>query len=75
MEINSPIRLGSRVYLKHAVCGFPGCVVGFDRAGKALVYWDDLDLGRNTSHSLDSLVLDEAFSVRQLDLSFGDLAA
>jgi hypothetical protein len=75
MESNSPIRVGSRVYLKNAICGFPGCVVGFDRKGYALIYWDDLDLGRNTAHKTDSLVLDEAFCVKQLDIDFGEQAA
>ena len=70
------IIIGSRVYLRNAICGFPGCVVGFDRKGYALVYWDDLDLGRNTAHSVDSLVPDEAFTVRQLDLfDLEDIAA
>jgi len=63
------IQTGSRVYIRNAVCGFPGCVVGWDRSGRAIVYWDDLpELGRNTAHDVDSLVLDEAFTVRQLDL-------
>ncbi len=75
MEMLSQIRIGSRVYLKYAICGFPGCVVGFERSGKAIVYWDDLDLGRNTSHPLDSLVVDEAFTIRQLGLDFESEAA
>ena len=33
------IQLGSRVYLKNAIAGEPGCVVGFDRRGYALVEW------------------------------------
>lgn len=61
--------------MKLAVAGMPGCVVGFDRAGKALVYWDDLDLGRNTTHSIDSLIVDEAFTVQQLGLDFSEQAA
>jgi hypothetical protein len=61
--------------LRNAICGFPGCVVGWDRRGNAIVYWDDLDLGRNTVHSVDSLVLDEAFVVRQLGLDFNEEAA
>jgi len=69
------IKVGSRVYMKLAICGFPGCVVGFDRKGYALVYWDDLDLGRNTAHAVDTLVLDEAFKVEQLGLAFEQEAA
>ncbi len=75
MEDNSTIRVGSRVYLKNAVCGEPGCVVGFDR-GKAIVHWPDLpELGRDTRHSPDSLVIDTAFVVEQLSLDLDSLAA
>jgi hypothetical protein len=73
--MGASINLGSRVYLRNAICGFPGCVVGFDRKGYALVFWDDLDLGRNTSHQLGSLVIDEAFTVRQLGFDYESLAA
>ena len=70
------IKLGSRVYLKTCIAGFPGCVVGWDRKGYALVYWDDLDLGRNTAHDPENLVVDEAFCVKQLDLfQFDEVAA
>jgi hypothetical protein len=72
--MTASIQVGTRVYLRNAVCGFPGCVVGWDRKGYALVYWDDLDLGRNTAHAVDTLVVDEAFCVRQLDL-FDEVAA
>jgi hypothetical protein len=75
MDRISPIRLGSRVYLRNAICGFPGCVVGFDRRGNAVVFWDDLDLGRNTVHAVGSLVLDEAFKTEQLGLDFEREAA
>ena len=69
MAQNFPIRLGSRVYLRVAVAGDPGVVVGFDRAGNARVQWDDLpELGRWTTHSVDSLVVDESFTVSQLGL-------
>jgi hypothetical protein len=68
------IQLGSRVYLRLCIAGDPGCVIGFDRKGKAVVEWYDLDLGHTTSHDVDNLVVDEAFSVRQLDL-FEELAA
>ena len=74
LSMGASIQLGARVYLKNAICGFPGCVVGWDRKGNAIVFWDDLDLGRNTSHSVDSLVVDEAFVVHQLAL-FGEEAA
>ena len=74
MAQESPIRVGSRVYLKNAICGFPGCVIGFER-GRAVVYWDDLDMGRNTAHTLDTLVIDEAFKCEQLGLAVDQEAA
>ena len=42
-----------------------------------LVDWsaDMPEINRWTAHDLDSLVLDEAFCVRQLDLAFGEMAA
>ena len=43
--MDARINLGDRVYLKIAVAGDPGCVIGFDRSGKAIVEWYDLDLG------------------------------
>lgn len=69
------IKLGSRVYLKFCIAGDPGCVVGFDRKGKAIVEWVDLDLGKNTSHHLENLVLDEAFQVTQKEFDFIGLVA
>lgn len=70
------IQLGSRVYLRNAICGFPGCVVGWNRKGYALVYWDDLpELGRNTSHAPETLIVDEAFTIRQLGFDYESMAA
>jgi hypothetical protein len=69
------IQLGSRVYLRNAVAGEPGCVIGFTRGGKARVDWVDLDLGRPTEHAVDTLVVDEAFKVTQLGLEFEQAAA
>lgn len=65
------------MYLKLCVAGEPGCVVGFDRRGRALVDWslDMPEIGRCTAHALDTLVVDEAFTVSQLDLDFNDIAA
>jgi len=70
------IILGSRVYLRLAVCGEPGCVMDFDKNGRALVDWsaDMPEIGRLTAHDLDTLVVDESFTVRQLDL-FEEIAA
>ena len=70
------IQLGSRTYLRDCVAGEPGIVVGFNRKGWAEIYWPDLhvEMGRHTFHSLDTLIVDEAFSVRQLDL-FEEIAA
>lgn len=64
------IKLGSRVYLRICIAGDPGCVVGFDRKGRVIVQWYDLDLGRNTTHDIDMLILDESFTVSQREFSF-----
>lgn len=70
------IQVGSRVYLRNAIAGEPGIVHEIDRKGYAKVEWIDIpELGRWTSHSLDSLVLDESFSVSQLGFDFERLAA
>ena len=61
--------------MKLAVAGDPGCVIGFDRTGKAMVEWYDLDLGRPTHHDLDMLILDEGFHVSQLGFDFDEIAA
>ena len=73
--MSASIIQGSRVYLKNAVAGEPGVVHEIDRKGRAKVEWIDLpELGRWTIHALDTLVIDEAFTIRQLDL-FEELAA
>ena len=72
--MSASIKIGTRVYLRYAVAGDPGCIVGFDRRGRAIVEWYDLDLGHSTTHDLDALVVDTAFTVRQLDL-FEEMAA
>lgn len=71
------INRGARVYLKIAVCGEPGCIMGFDRRGRALVDWsaDMPEINRLTAHDLDSLIVDEAFTVRQLGFDYESLAA
>ena len=73
MESISPIRQGSRVYLRNAVAGDPGCVVGFTPRGKARVDW--VDIGIVTEHAVDTLILDESFKVTQLGLDFNQIAA
>jgi hypothetical protein len=50
-------------------------VVGFDARGRALVRWPDLDLGRDTAHYPEALVIDAAFYVEQLGLGFDEVAA
>lgn len=52
-------------------------MMGFDRQGRALVDWsaDMPEINRLTSHSTEDLVIDEAFTITQLDLSFDDVAA
>ena len=48
----------------------------FDHYGRALVDWPDMqEIGRWTAHDPEDLVIDEAFTVTQLDLSFDDVAA
>ena len=68
------IQLGSRVYLRNAICGEPGCVVGFER-GRAVVEWPDMMEMGQTRHRIETLVIDEAFQVYQRDLDFGEMAA
>jgi hypothetical protein len=77
MASSSLIRTGTRVYLKNAICGYPGFVASFDRQGRALVDWseDIPEISRLTAHDLESLVVDEGFTVRQLGLDFELLAA
>ena len=73
--MSASIKVGSRVYIRIAVCGEPGCVMSFDKNGRALVEWVDLpELGRWTAHDPESLVVDEAFTVEQLGL-FEEIAA
>ena len=70
------IQFGSRVYLKLCIAGEPGCVCGFSRNGKAQIEWFDMPEVGITEHTLDSLIVDETFSVRQLDLfEFAQVAA
>ena len=73
--MESNIQLGSRVYLRNAICGEPGCVVRFTPYGKAIVSWPDLSEVGETKHDPSALVLDEAFTVRQLSLDYEDVAA
>ena len=50
-------------------------VTRFDPHGKAIIFWPDMpELARETAHDPSSLVIDEAFTVRQLDL-FEEIAA
>ena len=73
--MDARINLGDRVYLKIAIAGDPGCVVAFDRKGKAVVEWYDLDLGHPTHHNPDMLIIDEGFCVSQLGFDFDEIAA
>jgi hypothetical protein len=69
------IQIGTRVYIATCVAGEPGIVHEIDRKGCAKVEWVDLpELGRWTTHSLDTLVADTSFTSRQLDL-FNEIAA
>ena len=49
----------------------------FDRRGRALVDWsaDMPEIGRLTAHDPDTLIVDEAFRVRQLGFEFESAAA
>jgi hypothetical protein len=74
--VTQAIQIGTRVYLANCVAGEPGCVVAFDRWGKAEVHWPDMpELGRNTHHRIETLVVDEAFKVQPLDFGWGERAA
>jgi hypothetical protein len=76
MELNSAIRVGSRVYLKLCIAGDPGVVHEIDRKGYAKVEWVDLpELGRWMRHHVDTLVVDESFVCSQLGLEFDSQAA
>jgi hypothetical protein len=77
LVMSASINLGDRVYLKIAVAGEPGYVSGFDHRGRALVDWsaDMPEIGRLTAHDLDTLIIDEGFTVRQLDLFESDEVA
>jgi hypothetical protein len=70
------LQIGARIYLRNCVAGEPGCLVAFDKQGRALVDWsaDMPEINRLTAHDLNTLIVDEAFCVRQLDL-FDEIAA
>jgi hypothetical protein len=74
--MDARINLGSRVYIRIAVAGVPGVVSGF-KGGKVLVDWsaDMPEIGRWTAHDPESLIVDEAFTVKQLGLAFEEVAA
>ena len=72
----SPIRLGSRVFLRNCVAGEPGIVHDIDRAGYARVEWCDLpEVARWMRHHIDSLVVDTSFEYLQRIFDYGILAA
>jgi len=75
MTAPTTIRTGARVYLRDGVAGEPGCVMGFDRKGKAEVIWPDLDLGRSTFHEVDRLIVAENVDVGPHSLEFDGVAA
>jgi hypothetical protein len=69
------IQLGSHVFLRNCVAGEPGIVHAIDRKGYASVEWTDMpEIARWMKHHVDTLIVDESFSVRQLDL-FDEIAA
>ena len=70
------IILGSRIYLRNAIAGEPGYVLALTGKVGLKSDWPDLhsEMGRHTFHALDTLIVDESFSVRQLDL-FDEIAA
>lgn len=71
MEMLPKIEVGSRVYLRNAIAGEPGVVTKLAPRGRCWVIWPDMpEIGRETFHSADSLVVDEGFTVKQLGLAF-----
>jgi len=62
--MDARIEIGARVFLRNAVAGEPGVIVKL-YGDRALVEWPDLNLGRPTKHSIDSLVLAEAYNEAQ----------
>lgn len=45
--------------------------MGFDGKDRALVDWPDIpEIGRWTKHSIDTLIVAKAFSVRQAEFEF-----
>jgi hypothetical protein len=78
ITVSAEFQIGDRVYLRICVAGDPGCIVGWNKRGRAIVEWYDLpELGRNTVHDKDMLILDESFTVSQREFSFdfGEMAA
>lgn len=76
VSATNTIRIGSRVYLRNAVAGEPGCVRQIDDRGFAQVEWIDMpEIGHFTKHRIDTLEIDTGFEVRQLGLDFTELAA
>ena len=75
--MSASIKVGSRIYLRHCIAGEPGIVVSIDAKGRARIHWPDLyaEMGRDTFHAVDSLVVDESFRVSQLGFDFGEIAA
>jgi len=69
------LQLGARVYLRNCVAGEPGCVMSFDRRGKAEIHWPDMPEQRNTFHAPDTLILDESFQPRHLGFEFQEAMA
>lgn len=76
VSATNTIRIGSRVYLRNAVAGEPGCVRQIDPRGFAHVEWVDMpEIARLTKHKIETLEIDTGFHVAQLGLDFGEFAA
>lgn len=76
VSATATIRIGSRVYLRNAIVGEPGCVRLIDARGFAHVEWVDLpEIGRFTRHKLDTLMIDESFIAHQLTLDVFEMVA
>ena len=76
MEQNSPIRKGTESTLSTLCAGEPGHGMRFDhgKSDRLLAVTFRNSAGK-PRHAIDTLVIDEAFTVRQLGLDFESQAA
>ena len=76
MCYRSRIKLGSRVYMRNAVCGDRVLLKdSIDSDALWLIGSTSQRLGRLTTHDLDTLIVDELFKCKQFCLEFDRVAA